>query len=142
MQDTDHPDEDDDVTLERLNKQWLGEMVRQREAPQGYECNIGCTFLIGEVMLAGPHARPMVRQVGGLWIPLDHVERIAVAKFAGDPDGGTTVLLTAGGMPPYRIHLQRPNQTVPELQAQFEGAVAWLGTAEELKRDIEVQVAE
>ncbi len=141
MKDTDY-DQDDDVTLERLNKEWLGEMVRQREAPQGYECNIGCTFLVGEVMLAGPQARPMVRQLHGLWIPLDHVERIAVAKFEGDPDGGTTILLTAGGMNAHRIHLNRANQTVPELQAQFEAAVTWLGSAEDLKRDIAVSVAE
>ena len=138
--DRDEIDQDDDVTLKRLNKEWLGEVVRQHEAPEGYECNIGSTFLVGEVMLSGPRSRPMVRPLHGLWVPLDHVERVAVVEFQGDPGEGSVVLLSAGGMQPQRIFLKRENQTVADLLLQFEKAAAWLRHAEEIKRNIDVQV--
>lgn len=140
MSDTDHPDQDDEVTLKRLNKEWLGKIVRQREAPEGHECNIGLTFHVGEIALFGPTSRPWVRQSHGHWTPLDHVERVATVAFRGDPDLGNVVLLTAGGMKPQRIYLNRTDQTVAELLEQLQKAAEWLTQAEMLKRNIEVQV--
>ncbi len=130
-------DQDDDVTLAQINEEWLGKMVRQHTAPQGYECNIGNVFAIGEVMLSGMNARPMVRPSHGLWIPLDHVERVATVEFRTNSEIDT-ILLTAGGLQPHRVFLNRNNQTVAEFRAQFEAAVAWLNVAEEYKRNITI----
>ncbi len=106
----------------------------------GVHGDTNATFLVGEVMLSGPRSRPMVRPLHGLWVPLDHVERVAVVEFQGDPGEGSVVLLSAGGMQPQRIFLKRENQTVADLLLQFEKAAAWLRHAEEIKRNIDVQV--